>query len=190
MSERLNRTQHERQRHHPDDRRSKEPREECRPIEKSMAEGSHGCESVKCNDRASWRCMRVHVNAHRPVQTSPGTQLLVIKATLAVAIATMSSGQDALQMQPAGGAGVRCCAGVVSVLPIKSGSPTRRHDAGVAKLADAQDLKSWVLKGTCGFDPRPRHCFRSVFSMLGCVLARGPGFGTVSGSFTQRRGSI
>ena len=30
-------------------------------------------------------------------------------------------------------------------------------DAGVAKLADAQDLKSWVRKRTCGFDPRPRH---------------------------------
>jgi len=26
--------------------------------------------------------------------------------------------------------------------------------------------------------------------MLGCVWARGPVFGTVSGSFTQRRGSI
>jgi hypothetical protein len=30
-------------------------------------------------------------------------------------------------------------------------------DAGVAKLADAQDLKSWAPKGACGFDPRPRH---------------------------------
>ena len=29
--------------------------------------------------------------------------------------------------------------------------------AGVAELADAQDLKSWVPEGTCGFDPRPRH---------------------------------
>ena len=29
--------------------------------------------------------------------------------------------------------------------------------AGVAKLADAQDLKSWVPQGACGFDPRPRH---------------------------------
>ena len=28
--------------------------------------------------------------------------------------------------------------------------------AGVAKLADAQDLKSWVPKGACGFDSRPR----------------------------------
>jgi hypothetical protein len=38
----------------------------------------------------------------------------------------------------------------------------RRYDwqclhAGVAKLADAQDLKSWVRKRTCGFDSRPRH---------------------------------
>src|SRR6476659_8584875 len=29
--------------------------------------------------------------------------------------------------------------------------------AGVAELADAQDLKSWVPKGACGFDSRPRH---------------------------------
>ena len=29
--------------------------------------------------------------------------------------------------------------------------------AGVAKLADAQDLKSWDLKGSCGFDSHPRH---------------------------------
>ena len=29
--------------------------------------------------------------------------------------------------------------------------------AGVAKLADAQDLKSWDRKRSCGFDPRPRH---------------------------------
>jgi hypothetical protein len=29
--------------------------------------------------------------------------------------------------------------------------------AWVAKLVDAQDLKSFVPKGTCGFDSRPRH---------------------------------
>ena len=29
--------------------------------------------------------------------------------------------------------------------------------AGVAKLADAQDLKSWDSKESCGFDSRPRH---------------------------------
>ena len=29
--------------------------------------------------------------------------------------------------------------------------------AGVAKLADARDLKSRDLKRSCGFDPRPRH---------------------------------
>ena len=29
--------------------------------------------------------------------------------------------------------------------------------AGVAELADAQDLKSWAPKGACGFDSRPRH---------------------------------
>jgi hypothetical protein len=27
----------------------------------------------------------------------------------------------------------------------------------VAKLADAQDLKSWDPKGSCGFDSHPRH---------------------------------
>ena len=30
-------------------------------------------------------------------------------------------------------------------------------NAGVAKLADAQDLKSWDSEESCGFDPRPRH---------------------------------
>jgi hypothetical protein len=34
-----------------------------------------------------------------------------------------------------------------------------RKDAGVAELADAQDLKSWVPQGACGFDSRPRHSF-------------------------------
>ena len=29
--------------------------------------------------------------------------------------------------------------------------------AGVAELADAQDLKSWVPQGACGFEARPRH---------------------------------
>src|SRR5262245_41562322 len=29
--------------------------------------------------------------------------------------------------------------------------------AGVAELADAGDLKSPELKGSCGFDPHPRH---------------------------------
>jgi hypothetical protein len=28
--------------------------------------------------------------------------------------------------------------------------------AGVAELADAQDLKSWVAQAACGFDSRPR----------------------------------
>ena len=31
------------------------------------------------------------------------------------------------------------------------------HCAGVAKLADAQDLKSWAWQRACGFDSRPRH---------------------------------
>jgi hypothetical protein len=29
----------------------------------------------------------------------------------------------------------------------------------MAELADAQDLKSWVPKGACGFDSRPRHSY-------------------------------
>ncbi len=36
-------------------------------------------------------------------------------------------------------------------------APTFSTDAGVAELADAQDLKSWVAKAACGFDSRPRH---------------------------------
>ena len=37
--------------------------------------------------------------------------------------------------------------------------------AGVAELADAQDLKSWVPRGACGFKTRPRQTtkFRMIF---------------------------
>ena len=35
--------------------------------------------------------------------------------------------------------------------------PDTRHQAGVAKLADARDLKSRDPQGSCGFDPHPRH---------------------------------
>jgi hypothetical protein len=31
------------------------------------------------------------------------------------------------------------------------------ESAGVAELADAQDLKSWVAQAACGFNSRPRH---------------------------------
>src|SRR4051812_18106966 len=37
----------------------------------------------------------------------------------------------------------------------------RSPEAGVAELADAQDLKSWVAQAACGFDSRPRHSPRS-----------------------------
>ena len=36
------------------------------------------------------------------------------------------------------------------------GTRRRESHAGVAELADAQDLKSWVPRGACGFDSRPR----------------------------------
>jgi len=73
-----------------------------------MAGAVHACESVKCNDRASRRFMMVHVNAHRPAQRSPQTQLLVITAILALlAMATTSSGQNAPQTERAVGATVR-----------------------------------------------------------------------------------
>ena len=39
---------------------------------------------------------------------------------------------------------------------ICAGSFSDDH-AEVAKLADAQDLKSCEPKGSCGFDPHPRH---------------------------------
>jgi hypothetical protein len=78
--------------------------------------------------------MRVHVTAHRLVQTSPRTQLLVKRAAI---------------VKPA----ARSDAGVGATLAI----PDRIEHAGVAELADAQDLKSWVSKGACGFDSRPRH---------------------------------
>jgi hypothetical protein len=37
--------------------------------------------------------------------------------------------------------------------------------AGVAKLADAQDLKSWVAQAACGFDPRPRQPLTAIWDL-------------------------
>src|SRR6516225_7783890 len=42
---------------------------------------------------------------------------------------------------------------------VKIGTLHQPNHAGVAELADAQDLKSWVPQGACGFDTRPRHQF-------------------------------
>ena len=36
------------------------------------------------------------------------------------------------------------------------------HYAGVAELADAQDLKSCDAKASCGFDPRPRQSVTTI----------------------------
>ena len=36
--------------------------------------------------------------------------------------------------------------------------------AGVAELADAQDLKSCDAKASCGFDPRPRQSLTTISS--------------------------
>jgi hypothetical protein len=45
---------------------------------------------------------------------------------------------------------------------------TFHSHAGVAELADAQDLKSCDAKASCGFDPRPRHKFpREVGDIVG-----------------------
>jgi hypothetical protein len=40
-------------------------------------------------------------------------------------------------------------------------------DAGVAELADAQDLKSCFAKAECGFDPRPRHHSLGIRDLFG-----------------------
>src|ERR1700752_2561761 len=45
--------------------------------------------------------------------------------------------------------------------------------AGVAELADAQDLKSWVPRGACGFDSRPRQLFATM-SPASTTGPRGP----------------
>jgi hypothetical protein len=47
----------------------------------------------------------------------------------------------------------------------RSLEPYHGADAGVAELADAQDLKSWVPKGACGFDTRPRHCLLAILTI-------------------------
>jgi hypothetical protein len=41
--------------------------------------------------------------------------------------------------------------------------------AGVAELADAQDLKSWAWQRACGFDSRPRH---HLFNNLAKIILR------------------
>src|SRR6476469_698000 len=56
------------------------------------------------------------------------------------------------RFEPAGGHRVR-----ISSLSAACNTATVRPEAGVAELADAQDLKSWVPQGACGFDARPRH---------------------------------
>ena len=53
--------------------------------------------------------------------------------------------------------------------------------AGVAKLADARDLKSRVAKATCGFDSRPRHSPRDARHRAeGGAQAHRNGAGTVA----------
>src|SRR5438552_1435662 len=57
--------------------------------------------------------------------------------------------------------------------------------AGVAELADAQDLKSWVPQGACGFDSRPRQSLTTIWGLrrLG-YTQRVRGFGV------RRRSSV
>src|SRR6516165_3796168 len=47
---------------------------------------------------------------------------------------------------------------------VKIGTLHQPNHAGVAELADAQDLKSWVPQGACGFNPRPRHSIVKDFA--------------------------
>ena len=42
----------------------------------------------------------------------------------------------------------------------------------MAKLADAQDLKSWDPKWSCGFDPHPRHQLFRKFSSLSAAACK------------------
>ena len=44
-----------------------------------------------------------------------------------------------------------------------SNVPRTEQYAGVAELADAQDLKSCDPKGSCGFETRPRHLESSTY---------------------------
>ena len=62
---------------------------------------------------------------------------------------------------------------IVSIMPpnvdgggwtFKAGLVRLRHGAGVAKLVDAQDLKSWDPQGSYRFDSGPRHQFSALFS--------------------------
>jgi hypothetical protein len=90
--------------------------------------------------------------------TFGGPFIITITASIAP---TPSSGSN---LQPAKQGSVRMTASfhVPSTSPVQPSCRivevrlTERH-AGVAELADAQDLKSWVAQAACGFDSRPRH---------------------------------
>src|SRR5262249_35538499 len=45
---------------------------------------------------------------------------------------------------------------------VESASSGNESHAGVAELADAQDLKSWAARAACGFDSRPPPQFQSI----------------------------
>jgi hypothetical protein len=48
------------------------------------------------------------------------------------------------------------------------------NEAGVAKLADAQDLKSWAPQGACGFESRPRHQLNQLLSARSPISPKFP----------------
>ena len=50
--------------------------------------------------------------------------------------------------------------------------PSKINLAGVAELADAQDLKSWVAQAACGFDSRPRHQMRHAEMLTNATTSR------------------
>jgi hypothetical protein len=64
-----------------------------------------------------------------------------------------------------------------------TGSP-----AGVAKLADAQDLKSWVAQAACGFDSRPRHL--RVNGLAGLFGSQAVGRNSLYATFMLRSAQI
>jgi hypothetical protein len=65
------------------------------------------------------------------------------------------------------------------------------NHAGVAELADAQDLKSWVPQGACGFDARPRHTKESMtiaqFELLTMCAVLNRQKGVLAGNCSQIR---
>src|SRR5713101_10069939 len=69
---------------------------------------------------------------------------------------------------------IRCRTGCRHPIPKnqKIKKPRKNRLGRVAKVADAQDLKSWVPKGACGFESRLGYCTKFTISQRVACLGK------------------